>query len=1364
MRTDSDAFLQKNNATSKIPIYVVELSFDDAYTDLHYFTSNKIAALPTTASNIYHGYINTISGTSQQLDPINFQSTIGNISFSVVDYNSNVTSLLNTKLQAGYGTRHKRVRVYVGYKGLTWDDYSLIATQLVENKTEYRGLLTFNCVDVQRLTKSDIFDLYSTRLASELSYGSIYVNTSSSYPITNFDTLEHGPSYSDAPNETVGYIKLNNEIIRWTSKNTNQFVVDSVSSLLDAAITGSGSPQTFPSTITLSDASGFPDGGNKAYGCIIEGGTTNYIRWTGVTGSPLKQLTGVTGITNSFTTSATVYWAKGRGALDTVATTHTIDSGADDSNKPVIDEFVYIEVPVVQLIYGLYTGTLYNTGGNITLPDNWHLSVSTDYVSLAHFTAMNYYGIWDTSNDAAENNIICRVIGEKKQDGKKFIETQLLPLIGGFIPVLADGQLGLSLMQNVLSRAPYVDILDESNVVEYSELLHDDSDVHNVFNVEWNWNAITNKPTRKNVLADTSSLSIHKETTPINMQLRELHGSRHTLSTLYSILNFLRDRYAGPPIKMSVKTLHKMNYLNVGDPVRVRLDNVRDINNANLTLNRTFEVIGKEVDWITGDVSLKLFGSTQKGAPITEYTTSTAVMSAGYWTSSGTNLNTNPGGITTSLTGGVLHITGSGTLTGNADINNTGAIYYSDVPIQVDSGVQINITNNVQFRINGNCQINGSINGKGAGASGASSGGELPGTPGGYGYTRSSGGILVVPYNQTATWYSTNRVVTQPTTGEFNTGLTALALNNGGTTLAGIPTSLMGSGGGAGRNVYNTPIGGGTAISIANGGAGGDGGAGFAIVCESLSFGASGYIDLSGDDGTAGVKATFTDTYFNSLIARYGSVYSGSGAGGYPGGLYVLLTSNAGFATDLETKFIANRGACPLREPFTEGLIYGFFTPFVAGNVGYQSYYTGDQAEDLSDAGVDALGYSTNPMYFIQYVPDNLTAEEDVSDITGKPSAITIAAAANTKNTLNVVTLEISVTPPADGNYYASEVSIAVSGTNSWQVIGTPKSTDEVLFLVPADGTTYDVKAQPVSKNGVKSEDYIQKSYTVTSALTVRNAPSGKIVFGDDDPASNGGIILSDAGLAMYDTGGTQTVDIDSSDGSFDFGDTTSENYISYNPATPSLTMGKDVKFEGGNAYKNDGFLYHTIFDSLDAFNTTTAGASSSVAITASSGALTLTTDTGATDYAHINRKFYYTLTSLTWANSRKYKFRIGAFSLDSTTCELYIGIGVYTINGIYVFYDNGTWKGVAMNGGTPSTVTFSSTPVAGDILEMVFTPAVSAEFYVNGTSQGTVTTNLPTGSLNSPDVPFYAVLRRTTSGDGSTRNVSIGEWKYLEN
>ena len=162
MRIDNSAFAEVNDSQWQAPQFVVSIDFGDD--DLFYLTSHAITGL--TGENVVEGVLESISGTSQKLNPDKANSEIGSINFEALD--DGLTALQADRLSDGKGLRGKTVKFYVGDAELDWSDFILATTQIVD-EAGYKDLsYTFKCADVQRMLREDIFKPKETRLNGDL--------------------------------------------------------------------------------------------------------------------------------------------------------------------------------------------------------------------------------------------------------------------------------------------------------------------------------------------------------------------------------------------------------------------------------------------------------------------------------------------------------------------------------------------------------------------------------------------------------------------------------------------------------------------------------------------------------------------------------------------------------------------------------------------------------------------------------------------------------------------------------------------------------------------------------------------------------------------------------------------------------------------------------------------------------------------------------------------------------------------------------------------------------------------------------------------------------------------------------------------
>ncbi len=796
MRSDSAAFAALNVAPSKAPRFVVRIQF--AASSLYLSSHAGISGVPSTH---LEACLVEPSIASQKLNPDAARAEIGAASFTVADRGSAFTAAVQTRLAAGEGLRDKTVEFYLGFESLAWSSFVLVGTQIIKSAAFERGAYRIACNDIQRATRKDVFDPATTTIAATVEPTDTTINVVST---AGFSTVFHGTSYSDAPSATVGYLKIKEEIIRYTGKTSTSFT-----------------------------------------GCT-------------------------------------------RGAMGTTAGRYVADGATPAARREKVSEYIYLELPAPKLAYALLTGTLY--GDSASLPSTWHLGIASGLIRQADFTGVGA-DLWDTTSDS--RGMILRFEGLTKTDGKLFIETEILRALGLYMPVYATGQLGLRRMTRVLADASTVLTLDETNCVAVGDLEHDMESMHNVFSVLWNWNG--RDYTRTTTYVDATSAAKHGRAPVLELKFKGLYGGRHTDGVIFKLLDSIRDRYSAPPVRIDVEALHRVNPIEVGDVVRLRLPSVRDFNVGDASIDRAFEVQSVAVNHRTGAVSLELFGSTSR-ATIDTPTQPTTALPDAFYTAVGTNLAS-----VWTISGGVVS-GGPYTLAGGADITASGSVWYYDGDLTIPSTVTINVTGNVQLRVRGYLTIDGTINGVGGGHAGVADNSSattvIAGNPGYVGSSHGTDGISVASIG-----YQSATVQTKAPLGTFaaNPSVPYFALEVDGNNLRGLPTDLRGTGGGpGGKVVYGGTL-------WAGGGQGANGGAGLCTITRGLGIGASGSINLSGANSAA--PSSYLHTALGPKgISRSVRFFPGAGGAGGPGSYLLLIDGGLLSVPDLAGKFTARTG------------------------------------------------------------------------------------------------------------------------------------------------------------------------------------------------------------------------------------------------------------------------------------------------------------------------------------------------------------------------------------------------------------------------------------------------------------------------
>jgi hypothetical protein len=215
MRVDTPEFEALNLAPAKQIRLVVRIIFD---VESLYITSD--ADMVNVPGSPLLGHLLAVSAVSQEIHPDEGRATIGSLSFSVVDLGSDMNEDLRHQLQTNMqDLRGRTVQLRFWYTN-DYNDTVPLLTQVVTACEYQDGVYSVNCADIQRITKKQIFDPKVTylRLSVDADDTSIQVQSTA-----EFQAVFHGRSYGDAPNQTVGYIRIEDEVIRWTTKTSIAF-------------------------------------------------------------------------------------------------------------------------------------------------------------------------------------------------------------------------------------------------------------------------------------------------------------------------------------------------------------------------------------------------------------------------------------------------------------------------------------------------------------------------------------------------------------------------------------------------------------------------------------------------------------------------------------------------------------------------------------------------------------------------------------------------------------------------------------------------------------------------------------------------------------------------------------------------------------------------------------------------------------------------------------------------------------------------------------------------------------------------------------------------------------------------------------
>jgi len=780
-----------------------------------------------------------------------------------------------------------------------------------------------------------------------------------------------------------------------------------------------------------------------------------------------------------------------RGLFGTTPLRIELSNTTDSESSPKVTEFIYLEMPGPMLAYAVLTGAVYGHPGEY-LPEHWQLGVPAEFIRTSDFESIGE-DLWVPEDP--NQGLIVRLAGLEEEDGKKFLEEEVFLLMGCYPPIYSDGQLGMQRMTAVHSTGGYVRRLDADTVADYGDLTHDMGAVINEIFVSWNWDIFQEELTRLNYLPDMESIRAHGQAEKKELEFRGLYSSRHSSQTIQRLIASLRDRYAGPPLRLDLTLTPDQNDLEVGDIVRVDLFEVQDYTGTTVDghLNRNFEIQQISTDWRTGKVKVKLFGSSQKAGALPPQETGTAIPDE--WYERGTEISpTNFPGVVT-VSGGVTRVEGLLDLAGGEGLGDEASFFWCPTDLTCDDAAEIRISDNVALLVRGFFSLNNAkINGKGRGYPGGagttsmvSTGGYFfnygsrwdaanKGTPGfidiqstpqgGRGYQNRG---TLDPYLLDVDGLATMRPAGAIIGGRIQPGQTPPPVyeqDESGITL--YPVDLRGSSGSGGGSVISNYDG---FIEYERpGGDGGAGGAGLMIVARGMTIGVNGYIDVSGAAGSTPPGPDYSPSADPQL-----HIWAGSGGPGGPGACYILIDGLANAPSINERTAIANGGdlvwAGRRLKPYK---VTNDGTVTVSSDKGPAP----QQGTATTSPAPGAMVWET--AFTVQILTGYIEPVEDEPVVTLNPPVVTLQEATNTPRTANanLSTIEVGVQPPSVSNYAYGLVEYREKGQAGWFEVGP--ASPEATFVVPSDGKTYEVQVRGVSLRGKVNQDGATAEITTT--------------------------------------------------------------------------------------------------------------------------------------------------------------------------------------------------------------------------------------------------------------------------------------------
>ncbi len=429
---------------------------------------------------------------------------------------------------------------------------------------------------------------------------------------------------------------------------------------------------------------------------------------------------------------------------------------------------------------------------------------------------------------------------------------------------------------------------------------------------------------------------------------------------------------------------------------------------------------------------------------------------------------------------------------------------------------------------------------------------------------------------------------------------------------------------------------------------------------------------------------------------------------------------------------------------------------------------------------VVADGFTTNTLYFDDAYSRFVIGTaiiEDAAITTAKilDANITTAKIADANiTTAKIASANITTALIADANITGAKIAsatIAAANIIDATITGAKIASATIAAANIVDATITGAKIAAATITAANIVDATittakigdaQVTNAKIASLDVAKLTAGAIGAVDITIASGGNIR---SGQTAFNTGTGFFLGTPGGTPKFSIGDGVNEGFGFDGTA---LFILPHTALQGSDAYHNNSIFWHTFFDSLDGFTVTGTNGG---AVTLSASAVILGKDTTSLNgLASLIKTPLYPMTAYTWDKPRKFKARVNIACTDMNHTRAVFAIGniltpVSTGRHFGFYLDETMGLVGTVADGTTQATTALMTLVSGTtyLLEAILTPGGNVEFFVDGVSKGTISTNLPTGTTDSGQVFKVRVSTDGVAAGAAAFTWGMSEYAFLQ-
>lgn len=300
-----------------------------------------------------------------------------------------------------------------------------------------------------------------------------------------------------------------------------------------------------------------------------------------------------------------------------------IDDQTDDNNIIISDQFPVGSEPSSDS-FVIYDLTNFKLQGNVIDFLKYCFAIELSLISKTEYTALSlaYFDYDDETFDDLKTDYFSGIdieyfVDETIKDSKKFFETEFFRAFQIYLFIDNEGHLKLditrqpSLINEIVAFKDSDDV--DNNIIGLPEYKTNADKIINQIYFKFDYDETSKEYAKKLLYVETESYNKYGAFPVLIIESKILKSTLNAEAILIQLKDRIFKRFANPTPEITIKTLSKYNYLEVGDVVAFSSNKLPNFEIGTKNMTALMEIIKKEKNYQNNYMEFTLFDTQYTG-------------------------------------------------------------------------------------------------------------------------------------------------------------------------------------------------------------------------------------------------------------------------------------------------------------------------------------------------------------------------------------------------------------------------------------------------------------------------------------------------------------------------------------------------------------------------------------------------------------------------------------------------------------------------------------------------------------------------------------------------------------------------------